>query len=139
MYHKPEVIRHNRQRGVSLPAILVIIIVMGIISAALVNLTATSQLEVGNDVVSLRAFLAAEGGAQNGMARLFPLGGGAANCNAFTINYATPSLNGCTANVTCAGPVTFNGRDMYTLSSTGQCTLGATVSVRTLQVGARSP
>ena len=127
------------QRGVSLPAILVIIIVMGIISAALVNLGATSQLEVGQDTMSLRAFLAADGGAQNGMVRLFPVAGGAANCANFNINYATPFLNGCTANVTCTGPVTFNGRDMYTLTSTGQCTLGSNIAVRTLQVGARSP
>lgn len=128
-----------KQSGVSLPAILVIIVIMGIISAALVSLTTTSQIAVGNDVMSLRAFMAAEAGAQNGMARLFPLNGGAANCANFNLNYATPSLNGCTATVTCTGPVVFNGHNMYTLTSNGQCTLGSAVAVRTLQVGARSP
>ncbi len=128
----------HRQAGLSLPAVIVIVVILGIVGAGLVNLTATSNVAVGNEVLSIRAFMAAESGAQNGMARLFPLGGGAAQCNTLNVNFNNAGLIGCSASITCTGPVSIGGHDMYTLTSTGQCGSGESVASRTLRVGART-
>ncbi len=128
-----------RQRGLSLPAMLVIIVILGVVSAALVRLTATAQVAVGYEILSLRAWEAAEAGAQNAMARLFPLDNSAANCTALTLNFGAGNLNGCSVSVNCSGPVSFGGHDMYTLTSTATCSAGEALASRTLKLGARTP
>lgn len=127
------------QRGLSLPAMLVIIVILGIVSAGLVRLTATSQVAVGYEILSLRAWEAAEAGGQNAMAQLFPLNGGGAVCGTLNLTFGAGNLNGCTVTVSCAGPVSFDNHDMYTLTSTASCVASEAVASRTLKIGARSP
>ena len=128
----------KKQSGVSLPAVIVIVVVLGVISAGLVSLVATGNVAVGHEILSQRAFLAAESGAQNGMGRLFPVGGGGVQCNAFNVVFNNGGLQGCSVNVPCQPAGNFNGRDHYTLISTGQCIAGEATAIRTIQVGARN-
>ena len=73
MCHKP--ISISTQRGVSLVMMVVFVVLIAIISTALVKLVATAHVSIANEVIRTRSFLAAETGAQNAMALLFPLNG----------------------------------------------------------------
>ncbi len=133
--------RHNpvRQRGVSLVAMMAIIVLLALVAAGMVRLVATSQVAVGNEVLSLRAFLAAESAAQNAMNRLFPLNGGAATCGTINLAFTAGGLAGCSALAACSGPVSIQGQDIYRITSTGTCGSGEAVARRTIRVGARAP
>ena len=128
-----------RERGVSLVAMLAVIVLLALVAAGLVRLVATSQVAVGNEVLSLRAFLAAESVAQNAMNRLFPLDGSAPVCGPVSVTFTAAGLAGCSAQATCSGPVSIQGRDIYRVTSTGTCGSGEAVARRTIQVGARAP
>lgn len=130
----------KQQGAASLPVFIIIIVIMGLLGASLANLTATSNVTIGNEMLNLRAFYAAESGAQTTMASLFPLGGGPAVCPAVLAITFPPggNLGRCSANVTCAStPV--GAQTFYTVNSTGRCgTAGGTEeATRQIQVGAR--
>ena len=93
----------KQQGAASLPVFIIIVVIMGLLGASLANLTATSNVTIGNEMLNLRAFYAAESGAQTAMAKLFPLGGGPAVCAALAISFPLGgNLGQCSANVTCA-------------------------------------
>lgn len=127
------------QAGVSLPAMIVFVVVIAIISAALVKLTSVANVAIGYEMVNIRSFFAAETGAQNLLAQLFPLNGAAANCTTLNLSYSSANLTGCTATVTCTGPVTIETDIFYTVNSIGQCGSGDAVSVRELQLQVKVP
>lgn len=128
-----------RQAGFSLPVAIVLIVLLSLLGAAMIELTATGHRSVSAEVVGTRAFYAAEAGVQYGLGRLFPLNGGAPSCAAATVNFSVPGLAGCKANLTCTGPTVLNGHGFFTLNSTGRCGTGADRATRVVQVGARTP
>lgn len=134
------------QRGISLLMMIFFVVLIALISAALVKLTATASVSIGNEAISTRSFLAAESGAQNAMALLFPLDGTViTSCTAVNSVLNNPSINltaaglaDCTVSVLCLGPVNISARYYYQLQSTGQCGSGESIAERTVQISART-
>ena len=127
----------NHQKGFSLPVAIFILILMALIAAAVVSIYSKSLDGVSQEVLSTRAFYAAESGAQHVLGQLFPLGGGAANCQAnSSLTFSTNGLNNCQASMSC-NSTTIGSQIFYNIQSTGDCTTGNTRTVRTIQMMAR--
>jgi len=129
----------TKQTGVSLPAMIIFVVAIAVISAALVKLTAVGNVTIGYEMVNTRSFFAAESGLQNQLSRIFPLTGGAATCATLNLTYTTANLTGCTATVTCTGPTTIESDVFYVLNSTSSCGASDAVSFRELQLQVRVP
>ena len=136
---------HRRQRGFGLPLAVFIITVLALIGAAMVSLTRTGQESMSSEIQSIRAFYAAESGAQLALTTILPLTGGSigvAGCNALSLNPAfnAAGLEGCTASVSCSGQ-TVDGSDYYRIVSLGECRFGASGNTarRRIEVMAKGP
>jgi len=144
MCHKPKFYKH--QQGISLLMMIFFIVLIAVVSVALVKITATATVSIGNEIISSRSFFAAESGAQNALALLFPLNGTVVTtCSTVTNALNSPSisltatgLGSCSVSVVCNGPAMINGRYYYEIESTGQCGSGESVAVRTIRVAART-
>ncbi|MFV2060808.1 MAG: hypothetical protein ACC653_08985 [Gammaproteobacteria bacterium] len=136
----------KQQRGISLLMMVFFIVLIAVISAALVKITATANITIGNEVISTRSFFAAETGAQNAMALLFPLNGTVVTTcstvnnalNSPSITLTANGLGSCSVSVVCNGPANINGRYYYEIESTGQCGSGESIAVRTIRISART-
>ncbi len=133
------------ERGFSLPIAVFIITVLALIGAAMVTLSRTGQESVSAEVLSIRAFYAAESGAQLALHNIFPLAGGsigAAGCNALSLtpNFTAAGLAGCSAVVSCT-PQTVGGDTYYIVNSTGTCQFGpdGNTAHRSIEVMAKNP
>ena len=124
----------QKQQGISLALLLFVIIIISLLAAALVRLNAQSNLSNAQQVISTRAFFAAESGAQLQAMRIFPVNGGAAVCANQNYNFVTDGINGCTANTTCLAN-NVNGQDYYQVTSAGQCNAGQPLqATRTIEI-----
>ncbi len=121
----------NQNSGFSLIAALFIIVVLGLLAAALFRMTQSSNVAVSQEALSIRAFFAAESGAQAAAMDLFPIGGGGA-CNSRTINFTNSGLVNCQATITCTSFVA-DGETFYRVSSQGQCSSGELQTSRTVE------
>jgi MSHA biogenesis protein MshP len=128
------------QRGFSLPIAIFILVIMALIGTALVSLSQSSHQALGQEVISTRAFYAAESGAQVALAQLFPLTAAPANCAAPypPVVFTASDLNGCTASVTCSS-TTISGKSYYTLTSTGTCGFATLSATRQIELMAKTP
>lgn len=128
------------QRGFSLPVAVFILVIMALIGTALVSLSQNSHQALGQEVISTRAFYAAESGAQLALAQLFSLTGAAANCaSAYpTVSFTAASMSGCSASVSCSSQ-TVNSKAYYTLTSTGTCSFVTTTATRQIELMAKGP
>ena len=111
-----------KQAGVSLVILLFIIVVLALLTATLVNINNHSGLSNAHQVISTRAFFAAESGANFQAMQVFPLAG-AAVCANQNYNLNVAGLNGCVAETEC-NSVLVNGQNYYQILSTGQCNGG---------------
>lgn len=129
-----------RQSGFSLPVAIFILVIMALIGTALVSLTQSSHQSLSQEVISTRAFYAAESGAQVALGQLFSLTGAAANCAApySTINFTATAMDGCSASVSCMSN-TINGKTYYTLTSTGTCRFATLSATRQIELMAKGP
>lgn len=125
----------KRAAGFGLPLALFILIILGLLAAALYRVNATSVMQSAQEVVSARAFLAAESGAQSMMMSVFPTTG-ASVCSNRSIDFTTSGLNNCKATLICT-VITVNAIDYYDITSTGRCALGTVSAERRLAVQAR--
>lgn len=127
-----------RAKGFSLPLALFILVVLGLLSTVLYRTIAIGNLSVAQEVLSARAFLAADSGAQAGMLRLFPVNGSAPVCSGSPgINQTLTGtgFNNCSVNLICSS-VTVDGSNQYSLTSTAICTAGSLRASRVIEVGA---
>jgi MSHA biogenesis protein MshP len=123
-----------KQRGVSLAFLLFAIIIVSLLAAALVRLSSESELSNAQQVISTRAFFAAESGAQLQAMRIFPVAGGPAVCANQNYNFTANGVAGCTASTTC-GATNVGGQNYYQVTSIGQCNAGQPLqATRTIQV-----
>lgn len=136
MCRKTSPVSKHRVAGFGLPLALFILIILGLLAAALYRVNATSVLQSAQEVITARALLAAESGAQSMMMRIFPTSG-ATNCTAQNITFSTSGLNNCTAAMTCS-ITTVNAINYYNIQSTGRCAVGTISAQRTLAVQARN-
>ena len=124
----------GKQQGLSLAFLLFAIIIVALLAAALVQINAQSNLSNAQQVISTRAFFAAESGAQLQAMRIFPVAGGAGVCGNQNFSFTTTGVNGCTATTTCS-PTTINGTNYYQVTSAGQCNAGQPLqATRTIEV-----
>ncbi len=122
----------KKVKGFSLIAALFVIVILGLLAAALYRMTQTANVGVAQEVLSIRAFLAAESGAQTAAMEAFPLGG-AGVCNSRTINFSSNGLVNCSVNITCSAFASA-GETYYQIESQGQCSTGDLQASRTLEV-----
>lgn len=124
----------SRQRGIGLMAAIFLIVVVAGLVVAISRMVRTSSEAFAQDVVSQRAFLAAESGAQLGLNRVFaPAGAGA--CGVWTWSLDDVGLADCSSAVTCTSE-TVGGTPHYTIESAGRCDSGGVIAERAVLVRA---
>jgi len=124
--------------GFSLPLALFILVILGLLAAVLYRTIAIGDLSVVQEVLSARAFFAADSGAQAGMMRLFPINGAGNICTASVSQTLTgPGFNNCTVVLTCS-TVSVDGDAHYSLTSTAVCTAGSLRASRVITVAAHN-
>ncbi|MDG9670196.1 hypothetical protein ONV78_20835 [Hahella sp. CR1] len=130
-------IHRQRQAGLGLPAALFVIVILGLLVVAITELERSTAEGVSMDILSTRAFYAAETGAQAALGRLFPAGGADNNCSVGfpDLNFTADGLTGCSASVVCLTD-SAGGDDYFTLRSTGSCGGGDETASRTIEVRA---
>lgn len=123
------------QGGLGLVSAIFLIVVVAVIVAAIARMVSSSSEVFAQDVVSHRAFLAAETGSQLGLNRLFaPAGSGA--CGNWSWDLSAFGLTQCSATVACSTEAV-GGDNTYTLESAGRCDVGAHIAERSILVRAR--
>ena len=123
-----------RQQGLGLVSAIFLITVVAAIAVGVASLVRTSGESFAQDVLGLKAFLAAESGAQLGLNRLYaPVGAGVCADRVFDLNQ--PGLERCQANVTCRAD-TADGQIFYTLRSEGRCVAANSAAERHVLVRA---
>ncbi|MCZ6640527.1 MAG: hypothetical protein O7G86_20505 [Gammaproteobacteria bacterium] len=121
--------------GLGLVSAIFMIVVVSVLVMAIVRTVRTSADLFAQDVVSHRAFLAAESGAQLGLNRLFaPAGSGSCTDQVWLLDDV--GLPSCQASVACRSE-TVAGNNYYTLASDGRCDVGGVVAERRVLVRAR--
>lgn len=130
----------QQQRGFSLPVAIFILVIMSLLGAGIVSILQSSQDSLATEVLSTRAFYAAESGAQVTLGQLFDLAGGAANCAASypALDFTSTGLVSCSASTTCSSS-TIGTRTFYTITSTGNCASSGYTATRTIQIMAAQP
>ena len=127
----------KKEQGFGLPMAIFIITVMAFLALAIHKLSEDSAQVTGINTLSMRAFFAAESGANIALNRLFPPVGASSACAASMINAlafptAVVGLNQCTVTVNC----TLNS-GVYLLESIGQCGTGLEQATRIIEVVAQ--
>lgn len=123
-----------KQAGISMAFLLFAIIIMSLLAAGLMRLNSQSTTANTQQVISTRAFFAAESGAQLQAMALFPVSGVGACANQIYNFSTTNGLSGCTATTSCTN-TTINGVNYYQVNSVGQCNAGQPLqATRTIQV-----
>lgn len=132
--------RPSSQRGAGLPVALFIITVLALLVVGMAQLQESSGRSVSLQIQSQRAFLAAESGAQVGVAQVLD----GASCAALTSpkNFSATGLNGCRAQVSCDSvQADIEGNSaletVYTITSAGQCGSGFDGARRVVEVRVR--
>ena len=109
-----------------------VIIIVSVLSIAMSRMVVNESETQSYEILSLKAFLAAESGAQLGVDRVIsPNGGG--SCAARTFTFTDSPLRFCQAVVSCT-TLTVSAETYYTLTSTAECLAGSFTSERTVQV-----
>lgn len=123
----------SKQTGIGLPVAIFIITIMGLIAAAVNQMGETSSQAYIQNVLSTRAFYAAESGAQ--LRAQTVLSATPCNCGSdltFTFAATVTGLSGCSATTSCTDFIA-NGETYCTIESIGRCnnlTAQRTVEVR---------
>jgi len=129
----------NYQSGIGLPATIFLIVILSLIVLAMGDLTEQSNLGFGQDYHSVRAFYAAESGAQVALNRVFV---GATTCNNaladidFDSGGANPGLDDCSTVLSCDS-IPVDGSTYMTFVSTATCGTGYELSTRSIEVRAK--
>lgn len=127
---------NNRQSGLGLPSALFLILVMVLIVAAINQMNETNAAAYGREWLSMRAFYAAETGAQ--LSAVYQLSSETEpSCDSNfvnNLNLTSTGLSECSVDVDCLQQTTDAGIVYYTLTSTGTCGGGADTATRVIQV-----
>jgi MSHA biogenesis protein MshP len=128
----------NKINGFGLPVAIFVITVLAMIVAAITSLSESSNVAFGQDINSIKAFYAAESGAEIGLARSFAVTGIPEPCaaNIYVDNSGLTGLNGCSVTVDCS-IATVDGIDYYTLTSAATCGSGRDAAQREVEVRAK--
>lgn len=128
-------ISKKQQRGVSLVVAIFILVVLSMLGAALMNIISAGSESVAREVLSSRALMAAESGAQRMLSVIYE--GDNTDC----INqppYTFVAFAGCgNVQVNCS-VVSVSGDFYYTIESTGVCGPVAEQASRIIEVQAKN-
>lgn len=122
----------NRQSGSALVVAIFVIVVMALIAVALYSLFGSASSATVANVGGARANFAAKSATQEALLKLFPVGGGVADCSVTTIPaFDSEGLRNCSAEVSCAEiVVTELSATLYRLEAEGSCELGTETYTR---------
>lgn len=127
----------SRQAGIGLPATVFLIVIIALIVLALGELNQKSNLGFGQDLYSIKAFYAAESGAQVALNQVL-VGSQACANPTTTINFNNNAgLETCNVEVNCQATLVA-AITYYTFSSTASCGSGFEQAQRRIEVRARS-
>ncbi len=131
----------NRQSGAGLPIAIFVITALALIVASMAQQQESSGLAVSQQILSQRAFYAAESGAQAAVTEALYGGSGCGSVPG-SLTFTQAGLNGCSANLSCSAvQADISGspalESIYTLVSVGQCGSGAEAASRTVEVRVR--
>jgi MSHA biogenesis protein MshP len=135
----PDRFRKN-QRGAGLPIAIFVITALALIVAGMAQQQQSTGLAVSQQILSQRAFYAAESGAQAAVTEAL-YGGGCGSVPA-ALNFTEAALNSCSASLSCSTvQADISGspapETIYTLVSTGQCGSGGERATRVVEVRVR--
>lgn len=137
-------VKENRQNGLSLVLAIFVLVIMSLLAAALINITSTGAESVAREVLSVRALLAAESGAQVQLSEIFPAGAPmntdscAASQNTWeTSNYTLGGLLGCSSVSVQCKYVVVDGVNYFSIASTGSCGPAGDAATRVIEVQAK--
>ena len=109
----------RKMSGLGLLSAIALITLTAVLSIAIMRTVRTASDSSIQAIVSFRAFLAAESGAQLGANRLYaPAGSG--SCTSRSFSFEDLGLPSCTASVECRSEAVA-GEPLYTLQSTATC------------------
>ncbi len=134
----------KKERGFSIVMALFILVVLALLAAAMLSIMSAGADSVAREVISARALLAAESGAERKLSEIFPPGGAvnvAACQNSPGTTYGSfAGLTACSnvSVVVDCSVVTVNGENYFTLTSEGRCGPASDPAVRIVEVQARS-
>ena len=135
----------SRQRGVMLIIAIFIMTVLLLVGVVITEIVTNASRSASFEVFGIRAFQAANSGAEIGLNRIFPPEGGGTGCSN-TMFSQTPSvnfsgndaLNGCSVNVRCTSfDVAETGYRHYRVEATATCSAGDFETQRSVAVEAR--
>lgn len=138
MYRRIAIRNVSKQQGIGLPAAIFLITIMALIVVAMSELNESSALGFGQDLNSMKAFYAAESGAQVALNRVFN-GDEACDNSLASIDFGTtPGLSGCSAVLTCSqvNVAATGGIQYRTFRSTATCGGGFEQATRSIEVRA---
>ncbi|MCK7544291.1 hypothetical protein MLC59_08930 [Marinobacter bryozoorum] len=130
----------QKQQGAGLPVALFIITVLALLVVAMAQLQQRSGDALDLQILSQRAFMAAESGAQVAVTDVLHEG---RSCDAtWEITYSGPGLTGCRAVLSCGTTDVSDvggggGNTLYQFVSTGICGGGAEQASRKVEVRVR--
>jgi MSHA biogenesis protein MshP len=118
-------IPQRRQQGSALVIAIFVIVVMSILALALTRIGNNADDDVNLEVWSLRAFAAANSGADAALAQLFPLNGSVATCASSSVWTPPdePGFHGCSVSLNCTSQ-SADGVTQYVVRSTAVCETG---------------
>jgi MSHA biogenesis protein MshP len=128
----------SRQRGAAMMFAIAILVIASLLGAGIAKLVRLEQLGVAREVISTRALLAADSGAQRALAQLF--GGTACAANMADYDFSSiDGLNDCSAHIDCTlydpGGASAS---MYRVVARGRCS-NADPAARRVEVLALAP
>lgn len=144
----------KKQLGFSIPAAIFVLIVVAMLGAAMANILNQGQQSIAREVLSMRALMAAESGAERGLHQVLEVDGAA--CVGTLANppasmaplesgwqMLAPGMTSCIVNVSCGLTQVDSDNDgsienYYTLRSTGACGPPADRAFRVVEVQARN-
>jgi MSHA biogenesis protein MshP len=131
---KPSGILYS-QRGLGLPSALFLILIMILIVGAINQLNDMSAAAYGREWLGMRAFYAAESGAQlSAVYQLTPEVSPACTSTFISnLNLTATGLNECHVSVVCE-EIIVNAKSYITLTSTGVCGTGIDAAKRVIQI-----
>lgn len=131
----------RNSRGFSIIMALFILVVLSMLAAAMISIMAAGADSVAREVLSARALMAAESGAQRNLNEIFTPGAAVnvAACQPTRVYGGFAGLTGCSnvAVVVNCSSVTVDSIDYFTLISEGRCGPLSDQAVRIIEVQAK--
>ena len=115
----------RQQRGIGLMGAIFFMVVVALLTAAITRSVTNGADAFALEIISQRAFLAAESGAQLGVRAVYPAQGvGSRSNNSWDLSLI--DMPQCVATVSCRNSIVA-GADYHTIESTGRCSDGGEI------------